>query len=319
MVAYDPMNESSLLLSRSGYRPSRPVSFVPDEIATAIFMSNFAYMVYDAKDGRTVDMALYHTRVNQLAQDGYRVTEFSGKTGYTKFTDAAVTDSHIGLFAQKGDELIIALRGTKSTPDLLTDLYFFDGWFRKAVFNQDDQCLVHVGFNKIFESYKEVLTKQIKASIQSGIRRITIVGHSLGGALANLTALYASQLVRSKDDGILIKLITFNAPRVGNLYFASQLEENLGLENISRFTVGYKEIAASLVFGTLGFKHAGTNVVVDEATYNMYRNHRLRSFENDAAIRAVIRHNITPVKANGLRTSIILYAQQAGARFLRGK
>jgi len=56
--------------------------------------------------------------------------------------------------------------------------------------------------------------------------RVWITGHSLGGSLASMTALYlVNQTIFPTDR---IKLVTFGEPRTGNLNFAKAIEQNVG-------------------------------------------------------------------------------------------
>ena len=95
---------------------------------------------------------------------------------------------------------IIGIRGTKFTSpaDWLTNC-------NVGVTLGPKNIAVHAGFNKTFNSLKPSLNRYIN---EHRPRCLHIVGHSLGGAIAELTAIWASNL------GITSKLYTFGAPRV---------------------------------------------------------------------------------------------------------
>jgi len=95
---------------------------------------------------------------------------------------------------------IIGIRGTKmlSPSDWLTNLHI-------GVTNGPKNLAVHAGFQKSFRSLRPELNKYIT---EKKPRCLHIVGHSLGGAIAELTAIWAS------ERGIATKLYTFGAPRV---------------------------------------------------------------------------------------------------------
>ncbi|MGI2176557.1 lipase family protein [Shewanella ulleungensis] len=78
---------------------------------------------------------------------------------------------------------------------------------------------VHAGFNKTFESIKSQLAILLD---QLGNRPVHCVGHSLGGAIANLAAVW----IRSNYK-IPVKLYTFGSPRVGFNAYAMQTETSL--------------------------------------------------------------------------------------------
>ena len=67
----------------------------------------------------------------------------------------------------------------------------------------------HVGFNKTFNSIKPTLETYFNKNTTGPVH---CVGHSLGGALATLTANW----LHNKQGGRPISLYTFGAPRVGH-------------------------------------------------------------------------------------------------------
>lgn len=78
--------------------------------------------------------------------------------------------------------------------------------------------LVHAGFNTIWAGFTGFVNDAVTAYAP---RHIHCLGHSLGGALANLNAL---MLARADQD---VALYTFGAPRVGALDFATEATARL--------------------------------------------------------------------------------------------
>lgn len=158
-----------------------------------------------------------------LTQGGINSTlnrTFEGQTIGAKTGFGYVTS-----FRQNGqNHVVVATRGTRpeiGSPDLLTDLYATP---TGVVVGE----LVHRGFAKTFRSLKANLD-QSRAIHNADV--VHCVGHSLGGAIANLNALYIKSGNRHKD----VRLYTFGAPRVGlHFGFASSLESMLGKDNIYR-------------------------------------------------------------------------------------
>lgn len=71
--------------------------------------------------------------------------------------------------------------------------------------------MVHAGFNKTFYSMKPALQEFVAANIRDKITGcVHIVGHSLGGALATLSADWIKA-----EYSLPVKLYTFGSPRVG--------------------------------------------------------------------------------------------------------
>ena len=86
---------------------------------------------------------------------------------------------------------------------------------------------VHIGFNTIFNSMLPDI-KNFLAAVK-GIQTIHCIGHSLGGAIATLTADWISSHRRQT-----VKLYTFGAPKPGLLLFAGNLTRKLGRHNLFR-------------------------------------------------------------------------------------
>ncbi len=138
-------------------------------------------------------------------------------------------------------ELVLAIRGTASVENAVTDLKFFqepyeeseispNTWMRRwmRVFGSSEVVMCHRGFLRAFRSVKEkvlgVLAKLTDDDYRTkGPWRLFITGHSLGGGLATL---FAHELALKQPSlmasGRRIKLTvyTYGCPRVGNQKFA---------------------------------------------------------------------------------------------------
>ncbi|MGO3786719.1 MAG: lipase family protein [Pseudoalteromonas prydzensis] len=110
------------------------------------------------------------------------------------------------------DHYVLALRGTAKMRDCITDLHC-------GVATGPNNQSVHAGFNQTFNSLKSQLEQYFS---QNPTAPVHVVGHSLGGALANLAANWLKQRFK-----VPVKLYTFGAPRVGLLSFASHTEHAL--------------------------------------------------------------------------------------------
>jgi hypothetical protein len=105
-----------------------------------------------------------------------------------------------GISPQFKKHHIIAVRGTVFTS--------FADWLTNgniAITLGPKNLEVHSGFQKAFNSMQGEFNQYV---LQHNPRCLHIVGHSLGGAIAELTAIWAS------ERGIKTKLYTFGAPRV---------------------------------------------------------------------------------------------------------
>lgn len=116
-------------------------------------------------------------------------------------------------------EVLIATRGTDMPLDWLSN-------FNIGVQIGPGGHLVHAGFHDIWKSFAADIAGFLRGRNPSVIH---CVGHSLGGALANLNADYLS----SKGVGS-VRLYTFGAPRAGTVPFARALTRRVGAAHMYR-------------------------------------------------------------------------------------
>ncbi len=124
---------------------------------------------------------------------------------------AMIAESSIfGFVARGATDILVAIRGTQTLMDWLSD---FD--LTLQLFNG---VHVHQGF--------ALLYNQIKASIDQllGVAVIPtyVVGHSLGGAIATLCAF---DLAHDRQSLLPVMLTTFASPRVGALDFTTPFQQ----------------------------------------------------------------------------------------------
>lgn len=108
---------------------------------------------------------------------------------------------------------VIALRGTSSKRDAITDAHC-------GLSTSANNLPAHAGFNKTFNSIRPTLETYFNKNTTGPVH---CVGHSLGGALATLTANW----LHNKQSGRPISLYTFGAPRVGYASFADKTSNSL--------------------------------------------------------------------------------------------
>jgi hypothetical protein len=123
--------------------------------------------------------------------------------------------------------LILAFRGTVLPSEWLTDANFFS----TQVEFSGQKLDVHRGFLNHFNGMKDTIYSVVSTLIAlENVTRIIVTGHSLGGAVANLAALF----LRENFD-VPVYLITFEAPKVFRKKNAVLVEDLLGDEHIKRF------------------------------------------------------------------------------------
>ncbi|CAE6479009.1 unnamed protein product [Rhizoctonia solani] len=182
-----------------------------------------------------------------------------------------------------GSTVVVAHQGTDPLEirALITDAKFFPSSLSPALFpNVSSEVKVHSGFKQaqaasaphILAAVKKVLADRNSKSVtvvghslggaiaaleavkkvlaDRNSKSVTVVGHSLGGAIAALDALY---LKLNLPSNIAVKGVTYGQPRVGNPEFANWFDQTIS--DFSRVT-NKKDVIPILPGRFLGFRHS---------------------------------------------------------------
>ncbi|KAJ3576106.1 hypothetical protein NP233_g659 [Leucocoprinus birnbaumii] len=88
----------------------------------------------------------------------------------------------------------------------------------------------HSGFaNEQAKTATAILSAVNTAISQHGVKKVTIVGHSLGGAIALLDGVYLPLHI----SGVTFRTITYGCPRVGNQDFANYVDSHIDFTHIT--------------------------------------------------------------------------------------
>jgi triacylglycerol lipase len=111
-----------------------------------------------------------------------------------------------------GNTLILAYRGSEETgvADWIQDLKFIPASYPYG--DRNNMIRIHSGFIQAYSSVREAMFKVAK---ESPHQKVICTGHSLGGALATLSALDVKYNLPDKD----LSCYTYGSPRVGNSDF----------------------------------------------------------------------------------------------------
>jgi hypothetical protein len=179
--------------------------------------ASHAAIAYDSLNKGGVTFSLYYENVSSY---------FSFESSLVKGVSGSILErifnhsTNFGCIAKgKGiyeGEYVLALRGTAKIRDVITDLHC-------GLSTCSNNQPVHVGFNHTFNSFKGQLERYFSQQGQ-GELKVHVVGHSLGGALANLAANWLKQHFKAE-----VKLYTFGAPRVGYDAFALKTESAMDI------------------------------------------------------------------------------------------
>lgn len=136
--------------------------------------------------------------------------------------------------APSAKRLIVAFRGTYSLADTIADLSTIPQEYVPYPGADDpdgghdapkcENCTVHMGFRDSWRSTRKMILPHIEnATTDYPDYKLTLVGHSLGGAVAALAGL--ELLAR----GYSPEVTTFGEPRAGNQAFADYLDGRFNL------------------------------------------------------------------------------------------
>lgn len=190
--------------------PSNATNLTPPEAAEA------ALAVYRIRLSDDVNTAFKNTQIGKkfALGDGSR---FEGTSGIFR------SNSGFGVIgAGVGDrqgQAVIVTRGTKTAAD------WFNNLMAVSTLSAGNNA-VHKGFNLIFESFKNDLEIKLRQLNPSSVH---CIGHSLGGALANLIAEWVHHKGMSQAH-----VYTFGSPRVGKNGFARDITTRLRADHINR-------------------------------------------------------------------------------------
>ncbi|TEB33257.1 lipase [Coprinellus micaceus] len=149
--------------------------------------------------------------------------------------------------------VVVAHQGTdpKKIMPILTDIDFIlDELDPKLFPGLPKGIKVHNGFGKAHaETSSDVLAAVKSALSQSGLNQVTVVGHSLGGAIALLNGVF---LPLNLPD-VSVRTVTYGMPRVGNKAFAKYVDANVSIDRV----VNREDIVPILPGRFLGFRHPG--------------------------------------------------------------
>lgn len=133
-------------------------------------------------------------------------------------------------------DVVISLRGTATCLEWLENLRATLTTLPNHMGNDDNNtngCMVENGFLSLYvsktgncPSLQDMVREEVKKVIQSygdEPLSLTITGHSLGAALAILSAY---DITTTFENAPLVTVISFGGPRVGNGKFRSQLEKS---------------------------------------------------------------------------------------------
>jgi triacylglycerol lipase len=179
--------------------------------------------------------------------------------------------SFLGFIIQSKQAIIISFRGTEDLADIFRDVKFIQKEF-PFVLNAGK---THYGFTKV---YSNIVRKSVIDALMnlSSRKKLFVVGHSLGGALATLCALDVAVNTTFKQP----ILYTFGSPRVGNPTFVSTF--NHTIEQSTRVTNTFDIVPRFPPRSLLNMKyqHVKNEFSLHFLFYNPLNNHEITNYFN---------------------------------------
>ncbi|KAM6497181.1 lipase class 3 family protein [Amanita muscaria] len=145
---------------------------------------------------------------------------------------ASVQFWYVG-FSPSLNSVIVAHQGTDTTKiqAIATDVNAFQESLDSNLFPGIDSSVeVHNGFaNEQAKTATQVLSAAKSALSTHGATSVTVVGHSLGAAIALLDSVYLPLHL----PGVSFTTVTYGMPRVGNQAFANYVDSHLKLTHVN--------------------------------------------------------------------------------------
>ncbi|KAF9527380.1 Alpha/Beta hydrolase protein [Crepidotus variabilis] len=148
-------------------------------------------------------------------------------------------------------EIVVAFRGTADLSDIITDAGISLKSMLLTGVTCPSQVAVHSGFQVGYKNVESSVLNTVKSQLVTyPTYRVVVTGHSLGGALASLSAISLKSGIPNAN----LKLFTYGQPRAGNGAFASLVESLIGTPNIFRSVHTFDGVP-TFFLDKLGYKH----------------------------------------------------------------
>lgn len=174
-------------------------------------------------------------------------------------TEAAVADpSAFGfvVLEQATGNVLVCIRGTQTPKEWMANFTAVPNPFSLA----RDFGLVHLGF--------EMMQRSVRGSISAALQnvdanaRVTVVGHSLGGAMATLAAVDLKRNLGRQT----VDVCTFGGPRVGKFIFRHKFNREITCYRVTNRGDVVPHVPTMLT----GWTHVGEEIDVDGAVENTH-------------------------------------------------
>ncbi|WFD21348.1 hypothetical protein MCAP1_003610 [Malassezia caprae] len=165
--------------------------------------------------------------------------------------------------------LVLAFEGTVpiSPMAFFEDFYFFwsgpDDRYKKTL---SSDSKIHQGFQIAYTNDADKVIKNVKKFMEKkNTDKVTVVGHSLGAAMAVLAAVHLETVM----EGSVHQILTFGQPRVGNVAFANDLDKLF--KGKFYYTINGADPVARVGPRILDFQHASGQIWINPASSSNWK------------------------------------------------
>lgn len=118
---------------------------------------------------------------------------------------------------------------------------------------------VHDGFHELWRRTNRRILPKVKEALEiTGYTKVLCIGHSLGGAVAQMDAVYLRNKLPKR---MSVQYVDFGAPRVGNKRWASIVESTLG--NSQVHVTNSDDVVPHTPPSKLGFRQTGNEIWIN--------------------------------------------------------
>ncbi len=225
-----------------------------------------AYGIYRATLGTRDLTAYFKTEAQPSTREKFNfegLDIMDSKTGAFFKVKSGFATIVPGCSAATQGEYLITIRGTDLKSDWLTDA-------NSGLQTSQSKKWVHAGFNRVFNELQPQIERYFSGKSPSVIH---CVGHSLGGALATLTAdwLVTKNIAKAK-------LYTFGCPRVGFKPFAERLTTQIGNNNMFRVHHDNDFVSLVPIWPFVHVPQPGTTACIENHGFNTFGAHKMTNY-----------------------------------------
>ena len=240
-------------------RAKRAASGIPAGFDKQFALSTtlpLAEAAYDVADGKPPLLPPGYSLIGPIKIDTNKSTLLMKRAAIPqqRVMRAFLDEGHVGGFVARNDQLktlVISFRGTRTPEEWLKDFDFVPADYAPV----KNWGRVHQGFQLVYLSMQASLEGLVRAAV-GGCTNVWITGHSLGGAVAVLSA----PDVAINMTNIVPRLHTYAGPRSGQPSFADKFDK---LVKTCFRVVNRWDIVPQLPPVVALYRHVGVEVQVD--------------------------------------------------------